>query len=574
MLQSGGKILRAAIRQSSTSRIAVQQCRNASALQLSAAVPEFEVTNEPILDYLPGSPERQQLEAALNKWKDATTDVPIIIGGKEYRTDVVRTHTAPFDHTKTVAKFSWADPNLIQKAIEDSLSVRVEWERTPLAEKIKIFLRAADLVANKYRADLLATTMIGQGKTIFQAEIDAAAELADFLRFNAYFAKELVKYQPISPDPSVTINQYRHRGIEGFFTAISPFNFSAIGGNLATAPSLMGNVVLWKPSDSAVLSNYLIYKILLEAGLPPGVVNFIPADGKTFGDVTSAHPELAGVNFTGSVPTFRTIWRQVSSNLEKYKNLPRILGECGGKNFHFAHSSADIDTLVAQTTRSAFEFSGQKCSACERLYVPDTIWPKVKEGMLEAHKKLKLGSPLDFSSFTSAVIDQTAFKKISNFIEYGRAKQTLLAGGETNSTKGWFIEPTIFQTQDPDDRLMKEEIFGPVVTVYVYDAKDTLSAMQKALQTSPFGLTAAIFAREQAWLEKSTEYLKYAGGNFYVNDKSTGAVVGQQPFGGSRISGTNDKPGGPHYLLRFSSPQVIKQTLTPLTEIDYAYMRP
>ncbi|OQR72292.1 delta-1-pyrroline-5-carboxylate dehydrogenase [Tropilaelaps mercedesae] len=415
--------------------------------------------------------------------------------------------------------------------------------------------------------------MIGQGKTIFQAEIDAAAELADFLRFNAYFAKELVKYKPISPEPSVTVNQYRQRGLEGFFTAISPFNFAAIGGNLATAPTLMGNVVVWKPSDSAVLSNYLIYKILLEAGFPPGVINFVPADGKTFGDVTSAHPELAGVNFTGSVPTFRTIWRQIGSNLEKYKNFPRLLGECGGKNFHFAHSSADIPTLVAQTIRSAFEFSGQKCSACERLYVPDTIWPQVKEGLVETQKKLKVGSPLDFSVFTSGVIDQAAFKKISNFIKYGKEKHTLLAGGETDSTNGWFVDPTILQTRDPDDRLMKEEIFGPVVTVHVYDAKDTKAAMHKALYTAPFGLTAAIFAREEAWLKKATEYLKNAGGNFYINDKSTGAVVAQQPFGGSRISGTNDKPGGPHYLLRFSSPQTIKQTLTPLTEIEYPYMK-
>ncbi|XP_028967917.1 delta-1-pyrroline-5-carboxylate dehydrogenase, mitochondrial [Galendromus occidentalis] len=336
----------------------------------------------------------------------------------------------------------------------------------------------------------------------------------------------------------------------------------------------MGNVVVWKPSDAAVLSNYLIYKIFLEAGFPAGVINFVPSEGRTFGDVTSRHPDLAGVNFTGSVGTFRTIWKQIASNLDGMRSFPRLLGECGGKNFHFVHQSADIDSVVAQTTRSAFEYSGQKCSACERLYVPDSIWPKIKEGLIEAQKRLKVGSPLDFSTFTSAVIDGQAYAKISSYLDYAKSKHSLLAGGGVDSTRGWYIDPTIVQVHDPDDRLMKEEIFGPVLSVYVYDAKDCRHAMQKALHTAPFGLTAAIFGKDPGWLEKATEYLKQAGGNFYINDKSTGAVVGQQPFGGSRISGTNDKPGGPHYLLRFSSPQTVKQTLVPLTEIDYPYMRP
>ncbi|KAL1473206.1 hypothetical protein MTO96_038848 [Rhipicephalus appendiculatus] len=384
-------------------------------LTFSQHVDEFNVANEPMLSYLPGSKERQALQDALNELKDTCTEVPIIVGGKEIRTSEARYHTAPFDHSKKVAKYYWASKETIQDAINVSLKARQEWEAKPLNDKVKLFLRAADLVGNKYRYKLNAATMLGQGKTVFQAEIDSAAELADFLRFNAYFAKELTKYQPISTDPKVTVNHYRQRGLEGFTTAISPFNFSAIGGNLASAPTLMGNVVLWKPSD------------------------------------TAASPHLACVNFTGSVATFRTIWKQVSQNLDIYTNFPRLVGECGGKNFHFVHPSADLSTVVAQTTRSGFEYSGQKCSAVERLYVPSSLWPKLKEQLVEAQKSLKLGSPLEFDTFTSAVIDRAAFSKITGYLQHAKNSSNLkvLAGGSSDDSQGFFVQPTILETSGP-----------------------------------------------------------------------------------------------------------------------------
>lgn len=543
-------------------------------LTFSQHVDEFTVANEPMLSYLPGSKERQALQDALNELKDTCTEVPIVVGGKEIRTSEARYHTAPFDHSKKVAKYYWASKETIQDAINVSLKVREEWEAKPLNDKVKLFLRAADLVSSKYRYKLNAATMLGQGKTVFQAEIDSAAELADFLRFNAYFAKELTKYQPISTDPKVTVNHYRQRGLEGFTTAISPFNFSAIGGNLASAPTLMGNVVLWKPSDAAILSNYFIFKIFEEAGFPPGIINFLPSEGRAFGDVTSASPHLACVNFTGSVATFRTIWKQVSQNLDIYTNFPRLVGECGGKNFHFVHPSADLPTVVAQTTRSGFEYSGQKCSAVERLYVPSSLWPKLKEQLVEAQKSLKLGSPLEFDTFTSAVIDRAAFSKISGYLQHAKNSPNLkvLAGGGADDSQGFFVQPTILETSDPEDRIMKEEIFGPVYTAYVYPDNEVDRCLAMARDTAPFGLTASVFARDENFLKSACEYLKMTGGNFYVNDKSTGAVVGQQPFGGARISGTNDKAGGPHYLLRFSSAQTIKETKVPLTDIKYPYM--
>uniref|UniRef100_A0A2R5LKI9 Multifunctional fusion protein n=1 Tax=Ornithodoros turicata TaxID=34597 RepID=A0A2R5LKI9_9ACAR len=542
-------------------------------LSFAQHVDEFSIKNEPILGYLPGSKERNALEESLNRLSNTCTEVPIVIGGKEIRTSEERHHVAPFDHSRKVAKYYWANEQIIQQAIDNCMNAREEWEALPLNDKVKLFLKVADLVSGKYRYDLVASTMIGQGKTVFQAEIDAAAELADFLRFNAFFAKELTKYKPISTDPSVCVNHYRQRGLEGFMTAITPFNFSAIGGNLASAPTLMGNVVIWKPSDTAVLSNYLIYKVFQEAGFPPGVINFVPADGKLFGDVTSASPHLAGVNFTGSVGTFRTIWKQVSQNLEIYHNFPRLVGECGGKNFHFIHPSADIESAIALTVRSGYEYSGQKCSAAERVYIPESLWSKMRDGLVSAVNSLKIGSPLEFDTFTSAVIDKNAFKKISSYVDYGKSNLKVLAGSGCDDSKGYYVQPTIFHTADPTDKLMKEEIFGPVFTVYVYPEKDVQGALKLARDTAPFGLTAAIFGRDENFLKSACEMLKMTGGNFYVNDKSTGAVVGQQPFGGARISGTNDKAGGPHYLLRFSSAQTIKETKVPLTDIVYPYMK-
>lgn len=443
-----------------------------------------------------------------------------------------------------MAKYYWATPDIISKAIQVAQARRANWERVPLNDKIKLFLKAADLVSGKYRFDLNATTMLGQSKTIIQAEIDAAAELADFFRFNAFFAKELLNYQPISEKPNEVLNLFRYRGLEGFVAAISPFNFTAIGGNLAAAPTLVGNCVLWKPSDTALLSNYIIYQLLEEAGFPSGIISFLPSDGPVFGNVITKSSHLAAINFTGSVATFNHIWKEVANNLDLYNNYPRLIGECGGKNFHFVHSSANLDTVVNSTVRSAFEYSGQKCSACSRAYIPQSIWSKLKPRLIEETKNLKLGSALDPKSFLSAVIDEKAFKRISSFIDHAKNSPNLeiLVGGKCDNSKGYFIEPTILLTTDPTDKAIREEIFGPVLTVYVYD-DSKLEETLDLVRASRYGLTGAIFGEDAKFLEHAAEKLKQEAGNFYVNDKSTGSVVGQQPFGGAKKSGTNDKAG-------------------------------
>lgn len=544
-------------------------------ISLVTTVEDFDIKNEPVLGYLKGSAERRALESALSKYKDSGSDfdIPIVVGGTKIYSGDVKYQVMPFDHSKKVAKYHWATTDILKTAITESQKAQQSWESTPLSDRIKLFLKAADLVSGKYRMDLNAATMLGQGKTVIQAEIDAAAELADFFRFNAYFAKELTKYQPISTDPSVSRNTMRYRGIEGFIASISPFNFTAIGGNLASGPTMMGNTVLWKPSDTAILSNYLVFKIMEEAGFPPGVINFLPCDGPVFGEVVSSSPLLAGINFTGSLMTFQVLWKGIANKIDIYRNFPRLIGECGGKNFHFVHNSADVDTVVAASIRSAFEYSGQKCSALDRMYVPESLWPKIKEGLLETRKKLKLGSPLEYDSFLSAVIDEKAFKKIQGFITHAHNSEelTVLGGGNCDSSEGYYIEPTIIQATNPTDKIMTEEIFGPVLVVYVY--KD--AELQKALQLvkdSKYALTGAVLGDDRQFVESAAEFLKMTAGNFYINDKSTGSVVGQQPFGGGRLSGTNDKAGGPHYLLRFASPQVIKETFVPLRDWKYPYM--
>uniref|UniRef100_A0A4D5R959 Multifunctional fusion protein n=1 Tax=Scolopendra viridis TaxID=118503 RepID=A0A4D5R959_SCOVI len=535
---------------------------------------DFPIKNEPLLQYLKNSKERSDLEAAISKYSNVCTEIPIVIGNEEMKSSDIRYQVMPFDHSKQIAKFHLASSDLITKAIKNCLSARETWEIVPASEKITIFQKAADLISGKYRMDLNASTMLGQGKNIFQAEIDAAAELTDFLRFNVYYLKEILKYKPISENPDQILNSLRFRGIEGFVAAISPFNFTAIGGNLASSPTLMGNVVIWKPSDTAILSNYIIYKVLREAGLPPGVINFVPADGPTFGDTIVKSPDLAGINFTGSVPTFRRLWQQVGENLPIYKNFPRLVGECGGKNYHLIHPSADLQTAVACTVRAAFEYSGQKCSACSRCYVAESIWPKFKEGLLNIHSKLKLGSPLEYETFLSAVIDGRSFERIQGYIAHAKSSPNveILAGGNCDKNKGYFIEPTIIQTKDPLERLMQEEIFGPVLTIYVYPDGEIEKLLPLIGKTSPYALTGAIFAQDREFLKSAAEKLKMTAGNFYINDKSTGAVVGQQAFGGGRLSGTNDKAGGPHYLLRWTSPQTVKEAFTPLREWSYPYM--
>nr|XP_022336824.1 delta-1-pyrroline-5-carboxylate dehydrogenase, mitochondrial-like [Crassostrea virginica] len=527
----------------------------------------FIAANERMPTYGPDSKERKELQETLDKWKDKTVDVPIVIGDEEIRTKDVRYQAMPFDHLKKTAKFYYATPEIIQKAIDNSLKARKQWERTPLEKRAEIFMTAAEMISKQKRMDVMATTMLGQAKNIWQAEIDAAAELIDFLRFNCQYARDVTTYQPLSPDERIK-NFAVYRACEGFWAAVTPFNFTAIGGHLCSAPALMGNVCLWKPSDTAILSNYVVYNIFREAGLPAGVINFVPADGPVFGDVITNSPHLAGVNFTGSVRTFKTIWKSVAKNLDNYVSYPRLIGECGGKNFHFVHSSADPKSVAVGTIRSAFEYGGQKCSACSRMYIPQSIWPEVKQKMLDIHKDIKLGSCLDNKIFLSAVIDDKAFKRIKSYIEHAKSSPNLsiVAGGNCDDSEGYFIQPTIIETTDPQDKIMQEEIFGPVLTVFPYPDDEYLKYAEMATKTSPFALTGAIFVKDQKVREELIDIFKDAAGNFYINDKSTGSVVGQQPFGGARLSGTNDKAGGPHYLMKFVSVQCVKETKVPLKE--------
>ncbi|EDW69803.1 delta-1-pyrroline-5-carboxylate dehydrogenase, mitochondrial [Drosophila virilis] len=559
---------------SASSAVPQTAVRSLGSVVLQPKLKDFTISNEPILTYRKDSAERVALKQALETTAATCEEVPIVIGGKEYKTDKVMHQVMPHNHAHKLAKFYYADKKLLEQAIKTAVEAQVKWDRVPLPERLAIWEHAADLMAGKYRQALNAATMLGQAKTVIQAEIDAACELIDFIRIHAFFLKECVKYQPISEDLKVTKNSLRYRGIDGFIAAVSPFNFTAIGGNLAYTPALMGNAVLWKPSDTALLSNWRIFNIMREAGVPDGVVNFVPADGPVFGDTITASPHLAGINFTGSVPTFNRLWKQVGDNLDKYVNFPRLIGECGGKNFHFVHSSADVQSVVTSTLRSAFEYSGQKCSACSRMYVPESLWPDIKSGLLCEVKKLKIDDVQDMSTFTSAVIDDKAFKRITGYIEHAKKSPNLeiLAGGTYSDAKGYFIDPTIVQTKDPKDRIMTEEIFGPLITIYVYKDADLYDTMKLVHTSTQFALTGAVFGQDESFINCALEEFKMSAGNFYINDKSTGSVVGQQPFGGGRKSGTNDKAGGPHYILRWTSPQSIKETFVPLRDINYPYM--
>ncbi|KAI2808546.1 hypothetical protein BLOT_006491 [Blomia tropicalis] len=531
------------------------------------------VQNEPILGYEPGSKERTDLRKKLDFFLSDVTDIPIVIDGKHYRTENFENQVCPFDHGHVLAKYHMATKELSEQAIQASLARAREWENVDINDRVNALLKAADLVSGKYRQDLNAATMLGQAKTIIQAEIDSACELADFFRFNAYYVQEVFKYQPISPSEDIK-NRFRLRGLEGFVAAISPFNFTAISGNLCSAPALMGNAVVWKPSDTSMLSSWVVYKVLEEANFAPGVISFLPSKPMDFSNNVISSPDLAAVNFTGSVNTFRTIWKNVAANLDTNKTFPRMVGECGGKDFHLLHPSADLSTAIPQTVRAAFEYSGQKCSACSRLYVPSSIWPLVEQGLLEITSKLKLGSPLEFDTFLSAVIDGASFKRIKLLLDFVKSDSThtILAGGNASFEKGFFVEPTIILTTDPHSKLLTNEIFGPVLTVYVFDDAKMDETMTLIDQSTPYALTGSIFATDKQFLRTAIERLKYSAGNLYINDKCTGAVVGQQPFGGSRVSGTNDKAGAPQYLLRWVSPQNIKQTFVPITDWSYPYM--
>lgn len=536
--------------------------------------PDGSVQNEPILGYREGSAERTALAEELKRTAAVTEEIPIVIGGETIKDGEPRYQVMPHDHSKKIAKFYYANEKTIQKAIQVSVDAQVRWDRTPLEERLSIWQNAADMMAGAYRQKLNAATMLGQSKSVIQAEIDAAAELIDFFRFNVHFLKENAKYQPISENPNVTKNSLRFRGIDGFIAAISPFNFTAIGGNLPYTPALMGNGVVWKPSDTAILSNWRIFNIMREAGLPDGVVNFVPADGPTFGRTITSSPYLAGINFTGSVPTFNWLWNEVGKNLQRYRNYPRLIGECGGKNYHFIHPSADVESVVAGTIRSAFEYCGQKCSACSRIYVPKSLYEPIKQGLLAERAKLKIGDVSDFKVFSAAVIDDKAFARIVSYIKGAKKnpKNKIIGGGEFDDSKGYFVQLTIIETTDPHDKLMTEEIFGPVLTMYMYNDNQVDETLALVGSSTKFALTGAIFAKDRAFLQRALEELKMTAGNFYINDKSTGSVVGQQPFGGGRMSGTNDKAGGPNYVMRWTSPQSIKETFVPLRDINYPYM--
>ncbi|XP_037632914.1 LOW QUALITY PROTEIN: delta-1-pyrroline-5-carboxylate dehydrogenase, mitochondrial [Sebastes umbrosus] len=532
-----------------------------------------EVKNEPILGFTDGSAERKELLKALAGLKGKTEEIPCVVGDEHVWTKDVRYQLSPFNHSHKVAKFCYADKELINKAILASVAARREWDLKPVQDRAQVLYKAADVISGPKRAEIIAKTMIGQGKTVVQAEIDAAAELIDFFRFNAKHAVELEKRQPLDAEGST--NTMLYRGLEGFVAAVAPFNFTAIGGNLAGTPALMGNVVLWKPSDTAMSASYAVYNVLRECGIPPNIIQFLPADGPVFGDAVTASEHLAGINFTGSVPTFKRLWKQVAQNLDSYRNFPRLAGECGGKNFHFVHKSADVESVVKGTIRSAFEYGGQKCSACSRMYVPDSMWPQIRDQLLDIHRQLKVGDPVeDFSTFFSAVIDDKSFARIKMWLDRAKSSSNLkvIAGGNCDDRKGYFVEPTIIESTDPRDPIMSEEIFGPVLSVYVYPENNYKEVLQLIDTTSPYALTGAVFAQDKNVIDEAAKALRNAAGNYYVNDKSTGSIVAQQPFGGARASGTNDKPGGPHYVLRWTSPQVVKQTHVPLTEWKYTYM--
>lgn len=528
--------------------------------------------NEPPTNLDRNNVDLKELKAEIERVQNETVEIPCIVGGKEIYTGNTRYQVAPYNHSLKIAKYHMATEEVVKEAIDSAMAARKEWERTPHEHRAAIFQKVADLITGKYRIQSLAATMVGQAKTAFEADIDCIQEVADFYRFGIHYAKELYE-GPELHQPRGVINRVTYRGLEGFIAAISPFNFTAIGGNLAGTPAIVGNVVLWKPASTAILACYGVYKIFQEAGVPDGVVNFIPSSGQTFGDSITKSPHLAGINFTGSVETFRYIWKKVAENIDIYRTYPRLVGECGGKNFHFIHASADIDTAVNCTIRSAYGYGGQKCSACSRMYVPESKWGEIKEHLVQKHKELKLGSPEDYDTFVSAVIDDKSFKNIKDYIDYAKSSQDLsiVAGGKCDDSVGYFIEPTIIETKKPDDKLMNEEIFGPVLSVYVYPDQKYKETLELVDKTSPFALTGAVFGKDRHFIQEASDILKDATGNFYINDKSTGSVVGQQPFGGARLSGTNDKAGSSHYIMRWVSPQSIKETVVPVDDYKYPH---
>jgi len=532
-----------------------------------------EPANEPGLQYAPGSPERAELEARLKEMLGEQAEVPMIIGGKEVRNGKLADIRCPHDHKHLLGRYHQADAELVTRAVDAAQKAKREWGEMPWESRGVVLLKAAELLAGKYRQTLNAATMLNMSKTPHQAEIDSACELIDFWRFNPYFMEEVYGDQPMST-PGV-LNYMEHRPLDGFVLALTPFNFTSIAGNLPTAPALMGNTVIWKPASAAVLPAYFIMKVLEEAGMPPGVINMVLGPGPIVGPPALNDVRLGGIHFTGSTYVFSTIWLAIGSDIRKYVSYPRIVGETGGKNFVFAHTSADIDALVAALVRGAFEYQGQKCSAASRAYIPDSVWPQVKEQLLDEIGDIKMGDITDFRKFMGAVIDEKSFNTINEYIDFAKNSpdMEIIIGGGSDKSTGYFIEPTVVVSKNPKSRLMVEEIFGPVLTIYVYPEGEYDQTLELCDQTSPYALTGAIFALERSAVVKAMNTLRHAAGNFYVNDKPTGAVVAQQPFGGTRASGTNDKAGSWLNLERWVSPRAIKETFLPARNFRYPYMK-
>ncbi len=528
--------------------------------------------NEPILGYLNGSNERLLLEKALQEHMDQEIEIPLIIGGKEIRTGSTETVVMPHNHRHVLAKYHQATAKEVNMAIQAALNAHKEWSNLTWTIRASILLKAADLIATKYRPLMSATTMLGQSKNIYQAEIDAVCETIDFLRYNASFASKIYQFQPKSA--FTQLNRMEFRALEGFVFAVSPFNFTAIASNLNMAPVMMGNTTVWKPATTSLLSNYYLMKVFMEAGLPGGVINFIPGSGPVIGNEVLNSPHFVGIHFTGSNNTFNHLWGKVSENLPNYKSYPRLVGETGGKDFIFVHPSADVMETATNTIRGAFEYQGQKCSAASRMYVPRSLWPKLKKLLEEMSEDIKMGDVMDPKNFMNAVIDEKSFNYITSHIDAAKSspEAKIITGGTFNKSEGYYIRPTIIETTNPRYTTMQEELFGPVLTIYVYEDKDLDKAIDLCDTTSPYGLTGAIFGRDRVAIGKICDKLRYAAGNLYFNDKPTGAIVGLQPFGGSRGSGTNDKAGGEFNLVRWISPRTIKENFVPCSDYRYPYM--
>jgi len=529
--------------------------------------------NEKVHSYSPGTRERKALNSELNRLSGEVQDIPLIIGGKEVRTGDTGTVVMPHDHGHVLARYHKAGEKEVKMAIDAALKAHREWSETPWVERVSINMKAAELLARKHRFLINASTMLGQGKNAYQAEIDAACETIDFLNFNAWFSSEIYKDQPVS-EPGI-INRIEYRPLEGFVFTVTPFNFTAIASNLNMAPVLMGNTSVWKPATTAIFSNYFLMQVFKEAGLPDGVINFIPGSGSLVGKTAILHRDLAGIHFTGSTGTFNSIWNMASGHLGDYRSYPRIVGETGGKDFVFVHPSADPQEVAVAIMRGAYEYQGQKCSAASRGYIPESLWNEIRDRIGDMLSQVTVGDVREFSNFMNAVIDEASFDNIMSYIDFAKKSNNakIIFGGTGDKSKGYFIQPTLIQAFDPHFKTMEEEIFGPVMTIYVYKDKDFEETLKVCDQTSPYGLTGSVFSKDRNALNAACRVLRYAAGNIYFNDKPTGAVVGQQPFGGARASGTNDKSGSHLNLLRWTNPRTIKETLIPPVDFSYPFMK-